>query len=337
MLCPSEVPGRRGGKGLQECVRLGTTALGDIAQPAGRRRLSMPRRLRARFSRDYRPDWSARGSGPGTGPATSACGKWRVPIGKPASARTRPTACIPDLLAGAVALSAAGQTPLAFHLAESREEMELLHSGGGPLREMLDALGAWEPGAIHPGTRPLEFLQLLSRAHRALVIHGNYLDDREIEFLARHARRMAVVYCPRTHAWFDHPPYPLEKMLAAGAEVALGTDSRASSPDLSVLAEMRAAVARHPAVSPAVVLRVGDVAGGRGSGPRAGDRQPGAWKTGQPGRRGPAPARGGRSLRVAVRLGPAGSENVLSRGGVMPLVDQWNASCRKHPHQTVGF
>ena len=58
--------------------------------------------------------------------------------------------------------------------------------------------------------------------------------------------RMAVVYCPRTHAWFGHPPYPLEKMLAAGVPVALGTDSRASSPDLSLLAEMRA---RRPAAS----------------------------------------------------------------------------------------
>jgi cytosine/adenosine deaminase-related metal-dependent hydrolase len=243
--------------GLQECVRSGTTALGDVAQPG----------------------WPAAGFasaplagtvfleliGP-TGPrveaalelarrhllAANAAAHWQ-----PGLSPHAPYSVHPDLLAGAVALSAAGQAPLAFHLAESREEMELLHSGGGPLREMLDALGAWEPGAIRPGTRPLEFLRLLSGAHRALVIHGNYLDDREIELLARHARRMAVVYCPRTHAWFDHPPYPLEKMLAAGAEVALGTDSRASSPDLSLLAEMRVAAARHPAVSPEVVLQLG--------------------------------------------------------------------------------
>jgi cytosine/adenosine deaminase-related metal-dependent hydrolase len=163
----------------------------------------------------------------------------------------------PDLLAGAVALSAAAQAPLAFHLAESREEMELLHSGGGPLRELLEGLGAWQPGAIRPGTRPLEYLRVLARADRALVIHGNYLDDAEIELLAGHAGRMSVVYCPWTHAWFDHPPYPLEKLLAAGAAVALGTDSRASSPDLSLLAEMRLAAARHPAVAAEVVLQLG--------------------------------------------------------------------------------
>ena len=66
------------------------------------------------------------------------------------------------------------------------------------------------------------------------MIHGNYLDDREIEFLARHARRMAVVYCPRTHAWFDRPPYPLEKMLAAGAEGGPGRRTAGlQSPDLT--------------------------------------------------------------------------------------------------------
>ena len=243
--------------GLQECVRSGTTALGDMAQP----------------------DWPAAAFDAAplastvfleliapTGPrveaalelarrhllAANAAAHWRAGLSPHA-----PYSVHPELLTGAVSLSASTKTPLAFHLAESREEMELLHSGGGPLREMLDALGAWESGAIRHGTRPLEFLQLLSRAHRALVIHGNYLDDREIEFLAQHAGRMAVVYCPRTHAWFDHPPYPLEKMFAAGAQVALGTDSRASSPDLSVLAEIRAATARHPALSPAVVLQLG--------------------------------------------------------------------------------
>ena len=82
---------------------------------------------------------------------------------------------------------------------------------------------------------------MLAAAHRALVIHGNYLDDEEIALSGRKTRReMAVVYCPRTHAWFGHRRYPLEKMLAAGATVAVGTDSRASSPDLSLLAELRA-------------------------------------------------------------------------------------------------
>ena len=111
---------------------------------------------------------------------------------------------------------------------------------------------------------------MLAARPAALVIHGNYLDDEEIAFLAGHAERMAVVYCPRTHAWFGHVPYPLEKLLAAGVPVALGTDSRASSPDLSMLAEMRHVARRHPARSAArIVLRIGHHGRAPGPGLRA--------------------------------------------------------------------
>ena len=82
-------------------------------------------------------------------------------------------------------------------------------------------------------------LRMLADAPRALVIHGNYLDDEELAFLAANRERMSLVYCPRTHAYFEHPPYPLAKHLKLGVRVALGTDSRASNPDLDLLAEMR--------------------------------------------------------------------------------------------------
>jgi len=167
----------------------------------------------------------------------------------------------PELVIGLVRLAAAQHLPVAMHLAESREELELLAHGTGPFREMLQALGVWDPAAFPHGTRPLEYLQILAAAPRALVVHGNYLEGEELEYLAVHAERMTVVYCPRTHAYFGHERHPLPRLLALGARVALGTDSRASNPDLSLLAEMRH-LARHFAeISPADVLRLGTLAG----------------------------------------------------------------------------
>jgi cytosine/adenosine deaminase-related metal-dependent hydrolase len=107
----------------------------------------------------------------------------------------------------------------------------------------------------------LDYLRELTAAPRALAIHGNYLAADEIEFLAAHADRLAVVYCPRTHAWFGHTPYPLAHMLSAGVRVALGTDSRASNPDLSLLEEMRFVARHHPQLDPARVLELGTLAG----------------------------------------------------------------------------
>jgi cytosine/adenosine deaminase-related metal-dependent hydrolase len=172
----------------------------------------------------------------------------------------------PELLARLVALSAVREVPLAMHLAESPEEIEFLRHGRGPLRDFLGRVEGWDPSAFAPGRRPLDFLVALAAAYRTLVVHGNYLDQEEIAFLAGHADRMTVVYCPRSHAFFGHAPHPLPRLLEAGVAVALGTDSRASAPDLSVLAEMRVVARRYPAIPGEKVLELGTLAGARALG-----------------------------------------------------------------------
>jgi cytosine/adenosine deaminase-related metal-dependent hydrolase len=67
---------------------------------------------------------------------------------------------------------------------------------------------------------------------------------------------MSLVYCPRTHAYFGHPPYPLHELIAKNVRVVLGTDSRASNPDLSLLAELRFVVEAFPALKPQVILEM---------------------------------------------------------------------------------
>ena len=102
---------------------------------------------------------------------------------------------------------------------------------------------------------------MLTRAPKSLVVHGNYLDYSELAMIARQAGAMSLVYCPRTHAHFKHKPYPLAEALSLNVPVCLGTDSRASNPDLSLLSEMREAARRHPGVSPEAVLRMGTLSG----------------------------------------------------------------------------
>jgi cytosine/adenosine deaminase-related metal-dependent hydrolase len=266
--------------GLKESLRLGTTTLADIAQPDWPSEvlrdwpcdatifleLIAPRMERVaaavELARKHLSSCDC-----------EAASGFRLGLSPHA-----PYSVHPELLRQVVSLSATHHVPLAMHLAESREEIELLRTGGGPLRALLESLGAWDPTAIQPGTTALDCLRILARADRALVIHGNYLEPEEIGFLAANCGRMAVVYCPRTHEWFGHRPYPLRALLAAGATVALGTDSRASSPDLSLLAEMRAVARRHPAVPPQVVLALGTLGGARALGcPDVGRLEPGCW------------------------------------------------------------
>ena len=122
-----------------------------------------------------------------------------------------------------------------MHLAESREELELLADGAATFRELLEERSMWDAAAIPARHRGRSIIcGVLAEAPRSLVIHGNYLAGDEIAFLGQRRETMSVVYCPRTHAYFGHEPYPLEAMLAAGVRVALGTDSRASNPDLEL-------------------------------------------------------------------------------------------------------
>ncbi len=124
----------------------------------------------------------------------------------------------------------------------------------------------WDASAIPHGSRPLDYLHQLGRSHRALVVHGNYLDDEELEYLAAHADRMSLVYCPRTHAYFRHQRYPLAKAMTLGVNVALGTDSRASNPDLNMWNELRYVAEHHAEISREEVLRLGTVYGARALG-----------------------------------------------------------------------
>ncbi len=185
----------------------------------------------------------------------------------------------PDLVRKVCELSAQERFPVAMHLAESLAEVELLASHSGPLVEQLQSMKAWHPGAIPRGIAPRNYLELMAAADRALVIHGTFLNDADWQLLARHRDRMSVVYCPRTNTYFRHGRYPLAEMLAAGVRVAIGTDSLATNPDLSLLEELRHIARVHPAVPPEEVLNLGTLAGAKALGlaERLGSITPGKY------------------------------------------------------------
>jgi cytosine/adenosine deaminase-related metal-dependent hydrolase len=134
--------------------------------------------------------------------------------------------------------------PVMMHLAESRDEAELLATGGGAFRTLLEQLGAWQPETPPRLLSVADWITLLAKAPRGVVVHGTFLpeDQAALSRLARHRDRLCLVVCPRTTLALSGRLPPVEAFLAAGIRVAIGTDSRASNPDLSVLAECRTLV-----------------------------------------------------------------------------------------------
>jgi len=177
---------------------------------------------------------------------TSAC--------RPGLSTHAPYSVRASLFRAAASFSQEHHLPLATHLAESSAELILLSQHQGTFVPFLKDLGVWDPEGLVDG--PETVVDLHANVPTALFVHGNYLDPRRPT-----PRGASIIYCPRTHAAFGHKPYPLMAFLAAGARVALGTDSLASNPDLSMLNEARYLHKRLPDLPWDCLLRMATLTG----------------------------------------------------------------------------
>jgi cytosine/adenosine deaminase-related metal-dependent hydrolase len=143
-----------------------------------------------------------------------------------------------ELYRAIAALAREKELPLATHLAETREELEFLRSGTGPIKAFLESVNAWPENWTPPAVDPVSYLEQLGVLDGpVLLIHCNYLDSDSMKKILR--SRSSVVYCPRSHGFFGHKDHPVRELLDLGVNVALGTDSLASNDSLSILDEMR--------------------------------------------------------------------------------------------------
>jgi len=165
-----------------------------------------------------------------------------------------------ELYRRAVALAQRCKTPWTTHAAETPEELRFFEKGDGAFREFLTRLGALPENWRAPGAHPVAWLDALDVLNPlCLLTHCNYLDDDAIARIAR--SKSSVVYCPRSHAFFDHEKHPVRRLLDASVPVALGTDSLASNDSLSMIDEMRYLYARRKDIAPEEILRAATIHG----------------------------------------------------------------------------
>ena len=144
------------------------------------------------------------------------------------------------------------EVPIHIHLHETRDEVvaSLREHGERPL-DRLDRLGLVGPGLV--------------------AVHMTQLEEAEIERLA--AAGAHVVHCPESNLKLASGFCPAARLLAAGVNLALGTDGAASNNDLNLLGEMRSAallgkgVAGSASALPAAqALRLATINGARALG-----------------------------------------------------------------------
>ncbi len=145
-----------------------------------------------------------------------------------------PYSVSPPLLKKLAQYAQAEGIPLMVHAAESPEEVRFLRKGEGPLADLYAryAQTPWEP----PGLTPIRYLHALGvLGPGTILVHGVQVDEEEVELIAQSGAK--VVLCPRSNQNLEVGEAPLLLYARHGVELALGTDSRASSPDLDAKKE----------------------------------------------------------------------------------------------------
>ncbi len=151
-----------------------------------------------------------------------------------------------------------------IHVGESAEEQQMFEDRRGPMFEWLKSQ---RDNSDCGSTTPFGWLLATGAlSPRTLIAHANCIT--EPEALAVATAGCHVVHCPKSHAYFSHPKFPLETFRRAGLNLCLGTDSLASHPSsrqspaqLNLFSEMQAFLRAFPGASPSEVLSMATLHG----------------------------------------------------------------------------
>lgn len=150
------------------------------------------------------------------------------------------------------------EPPLSCHLAESKAEDDYFKNKNGEMMDFMVQRGLIKG---HTGSSGLQYLSQHADISKLLIIHGNFLSDEDLDLIGRHS--LSIVHCPGSHVYFGHPPFPIQKLIKQGLNIALGTDSLASNTDLNFLSELTLLKKNHPDLSMDFILRMATINGAK--------------------------------------------------------------------------
>jgi 5-methylthioadenosine/S-adenosylhomocysteine deaminase len=151
-----------------------------------------------------------------------------------------PYTCHPRLFKAVADAVGDGDTPVAIHLAGSRDEYDFVKYGSSPLGQDFRAQSGWAEQPWMPtGVSPVRYVYQwgILELKNVMAVHCVHVDAEDIEILKR--EEVAVAYCPRCNAKLGMGIAPIHDFLTHGLRVGMGTDSPASNSTIDFLDEMR--------------------------------------------------------------------------------------------------
>ncbi len=181
-----------------------------------------------------------------------------------------PYSTLPELLRLAARAAQKNKWRVSIHVAESVPEFEMFQHARGAMHDWLKRNGR-DPSDCGLGSPVAHLARHGLLGENVLAVHVNCLARGDATLLAKNQTH--VVHCPRSHDYFRHPQFERERLLNAGVNLCLGTDSLATvrkagkqTPELDMFAEMRALAVADKAVSPATILEMATLNGARALG-----------------------------------------------------------------------
>ena len=159
------------------------------------------------------------------------------------------------LYRGAHDLAKKNKIPFCTHLAESEEEFEMFAHGSGVLFDFLKSFGRdMSDCGFQTPVQALLQNDLLPRG--SLLVHMNFLNKKDRELLTSRADDFFIVHCPKTHRFFERPPFDWNFFYKNQYRLLLGTDSLASNDRLNLFEEMQLMAQRVPGLAPEEILKM---------------------------------------------------------------------------------
>jgi len=175
-----------------------------------------------------------------------------------------------ELLRLTARISRQRKIPASIHVAESLQESEMFLHARGRMHDWL-ARNDRDNSDCGLGSPVAHLARNRLLGENVLAVHVNYLARGDATLLAKN--KTHVVHCPRSHDYFKHQPFERARLVNAGDNLCLGTDSLATTrktgkqnPELDMFAEMRILADDDKSLSPKEILQMATVNGARALG-----------------------------------------------------------------------
>lgn len=149
---------------------------------------------------------------------------------------------------------------VSIHFAESPDEEKFTVHRAGGLAENYASWGLSTQNA--PRENHVEIVKkYLPRQSNILFVHNTYLTGQQASELAQHFPNAYFVLCPASNIYIENALPDIPMLTKTDIPIALGTDSLASSPTLSIFDQMQIISQHFPSIPFSEILKWGTING----------------------------------------------------------------------------